>query len=632
MCGIAGILDYQSAIDEGALRRMADAIAHRGPDGDGYYVDPRGMCGLAFRRLAIIDLATGDQPIANETGSIQLVFNGEIYNYRTLRDELAAKGHQFRTEVDSETIVHAFEEWGTDCFARLEGMFAIAIWERDEQRLTLARDRFGKKPLYYTNDAHGTCFASEIKAIHAYTRTKRAIDYRALNRYLVLQYVPAPDSIFADIKKLPGGQWAQFTPERADKPKTGTFWQVPRSARFAGTYEDAKAKLGELLSASVKKRLIADVPLGAFLSGGIDSSIVVGLMHKLGVAPLRTFSIGFDDPRYNEAHHAKSVAKLFNTEHHEQIVRPTDAGILDKLATHYDEPFADSSAIPTMQLSHWTSQSVKVALTGDAGDECFGGYDRYRAALLAQRADWIPKTIRSVIAKIAPRLLSSKPKTRANRLRRLLIGSGFTAPRRYADWVSVFTPDLLNSGYHDDFPGIGPSPLIWFISLWKDAELSNENPAFCAAYVDLNSYLPGDLLTKVDIASMTCGLECRSPFLDHELVEFAMSLPTEWKVNTRSGKRILKDWARDLLPREILERPKMGFGVPIGAWFRNELREPLRAHLLDDASLCRRLFQEEWLQNLIDSHQKARENHEHRLWALFVLERWYRRWHEFVAD
>ncbi|MGE3180869.1 MAG: asparagine synthase (glutamine-hydrolyzing) [Phycisphaerae bacterium] len=636
MCGIAGVCNPvgMQAIDADGLRRMADAIVHRGPDGEGFYVDTRGHCGLAFRRLAIIDLNTGDQPMSNEDGSLQLVFNGEIYNYRTLRSELAAQGHQFRTQSDSEVIVHAFEEWGTDSFTRLEGMFAIAIWNCSEKVLTLARDRFGKKPLYYATDDHCLCFASEVKAIHAYTQQKRAIDYAALNSYLTMQYVPAPESIFKNVKKLPGGHWLQFAANAAATPTIQSFWQVPRPTPFAGTYEEALTALDEHLTRSVQKRLIADVPLGAFLSGGIDSSIVVALMHKLGVAPLRTFSIGFNDPRYNEAQYARRIAEIFQTEHHEHIVKPTDPNIFDALATHYDEPFADSSAIPTLQLSRWTAASVKVALTGDAGDECFGGYDRYRAALLAQRGDVVPATIRRALAAVAPRLLTSKPKTRANRLRRFLIALGLPAARRYADWMSVFTPTMLREGYRADIAArVGPvdQPWSWVASLWREAD-AHGDAAKAAAYTDLRSYLPGDLLTKVDIASMACGLECRSPFLDHHLVEFALSLPTQWKVDSRGGKRILKEWARQLLPEEILNRPKMGFGVPVGDWFRAELRAPLRDALLSSDGICAQLFEENWRQKLLDQHQTQQSDHGHRLWALFMLDRWHRRWERHITD
>jgi asparagine synthase (glutamine-hydrolysing) len=579
---------------------------------------------LAFRRLSIIDVAGGRQPIENEDGSIRVVFNGEIYNFRELRGELEARGHRFRTRCDAEVIVHLYEELGAGCFARLSGMFAIAIWDARDGSLTLARDRFGKKPLTYLAHAGWLYFASEAKAILALPDVPRELEPQSLHRYLLLQYTPAPHSIYRGFRKLPPGHCVTFHAgqERGAAPRA--YWRLPSPPPFAGRYADAKQRLGELLTRAVERRLIADVPLGAFLSGGVDSSIVVALMRRLGVSPLRTFSIGFDDPRYDETRHARRVAQLFETEHHEHVVTPDAAGVLDTLAWHYDEPFADSSAIPTYYVSKWARQRVTVALTGDAGDECFAGYDRYQAVRLAGRFDRIPGAARRALAAASSLLPRGRAKTRSQRAFRFLEALRDDGARRYLNWVCVFPPRMLRALYRPEFARQidFDEPLEWFDGLHGPSE----DAAAAANRADFASYLPFDLLTKVDIASMACSLECRSPFLDHELVEFALSLPMRWKLDGAGGKRILKDWARQLLPAEILDRPKMGFGAPVGEWFRNELRDPLRESLLAADGLCARILDRDRLATLLDEHAAGRVNHEHRLWALFMLERWGERW------
>lgn len=659
MCGIAGILNFAgpqiAPVTEGELRTMADAIGHRGPDADGFHLDPGGRCGLAFRRLAIIDLATGGQPLSNEDGTLWLVFNGEIYNFRVLREELVGLGHTFRTQSDSEVIVHAYQQWGTDCFARLHGMFAIALWDQRNGQLILARDRLGKKPLY-TWAEHGRLhFASELKAILALTGLRRAADWSALHSYLLLQYVPVDRSIYAAAKPVAPGTWVRYSANGAHETEAGAYWSVPSPAVFPGTYEEAQKRLGELLTSAVQKRLISDVSLGAFLSGGVDSSIVVGLMRRLGVSPLRTFSIGFEDPRYNEAPHAQRVAKAFQTEHHEHIVAADSIDLIERLAEIYDEPFADSSALPTLLLSQWTQQSVTVALTGDGGDECFGGYDRYRAALLAERFERAPLVLRRLIGAAAALVPHGRAKSKRNRLHRFLETAALPPSRRYARWLSVFTPEQLAAGYRPEIHervsehagALQPTgcvraagavaefaafpsrlehtlPGLQEIDDWYSA--AGRDAAHRAAYVDFRGYLPGDLLTKVDRASMSCGLECRCPFLDHELVEFGLSLPTEWKVSRAGGKQILKDWAVDLLPRQTLQRSKMGFGVPLGEWFRGAWRQRLLDAVLSPDGVCAKLFLDSWLRALLEQHLSGAANHEHRLWALLMLDAWHRRW------
>jgi len=626
MCGIAGILSLSRdvRVEPDALALMAAQLVHRGPDEEGRYLDPQGRCGFAFRRLSIIDVAGGHQPLANEDRTVWVVFNGEIYNFQELRAELQQQGHTFATRSDTEVIVHLYEQHGEACFHELAGMFAIALWDQRRGRLLLARDRFGKKPLTYAVHDHRLYFASEAKAILALPGVPRTLDAQSLHRYLVFQYVPAPYSIYKGFRKLLPGHYLAGDAHRPLQERQRAYWHLePRP--FDGTYRDAQARLGELLTAAVRKRLIADVPLGAFLSGGMDSSIVVALMRELGVSPLRTFSIGFSDPRYDETRYARLVATHFQTEHHEHVVTPQAREILDTLAWHYDEPFADSSAIPTYYVSRWARESVTVALTGDAGDECFAGYDRYRAARLAAWLDWVPPSLRRTLAYGAALWPARRPRTLGNRLYRFLVALAESPALCYLSWVTVFPPAALAAGYRREFSASLQldGPAQWFAQIYDSI---NGPAAEHAIHVDFASYLPYDLLTKVDIASMACSLECRAPLLDHELVAFARSLPLRWRLGIGGGKRILKDWARRRLPPEILRRPKMGFGVPVGEWFRNELQDVVRARLLSDRSFCRRIFRPEWLQALVESHLSGRANQEHQLWALLMLELWHARW------
>lgn len=629
MCGLAGILSLapDAAVEERELRLMAGQLVHRGPDEEGYYVDPRRRCGLGFRRLSIIDLAGGHQPISNEDGTVRLILNGEIYNFRELRGELTARGHVFRTHADSEVVVHLYEELGGECFTRLAGMFAIAIWDERDATLHLARDRLGKKPLTYAVHKSRLYFASELKAILAATDIPRAIDPAALHQYLVFQYVPAPHSIFRGFRKLPPGHRISLR-AGADVPaEPVAYWSLPRAASFEGSYDQARSRLGELLTAAVRRRLISDVPLGAFLSGGVDSSIVVGLMRRLGVQPLRTFSIGFADPRYDESGAARRVAQHVGSEHHEQIVTPQAREVLDTLVWHYDEPLADSSAIPTYYVSRHARQHVTVALTGDGGDECFAGYDRYAALRLAARMDAMPAAVRRAVARSAALLPRGRAKSAGHRAYRFLSALGATPAGRYLAWVSVFEPAALADGFSREFRRMVDldAPRRWFEELFTRF---NGDAVRAANGVDIASYLPFDLLVKVDIASMACSLECRCPLLDHELLEFAWSLPTGWRIGPRGGKRILKDWARasGLLERNVLDRRKMGFGVPVGHWMRQELRGFVQQRILGAEALSPRVFRRDWLERLLHSHVSGRENHEHRLWALLMLELWAACW------
>ncbi|MBL8877771.1 MAG: asparagine synthase (glutamine-hydrolyzing) [Phycisphaerales bacterium] len=612
-------------VDAAMLRALAAPLAHRGPDDEGAYVNADGSAGLAFRRLSIIDLAGGHQPLSNEDETIWSVFNGEIYNYRALRAELESRGHRFRTAGDSETVVHLYEELGERCFEKLAGMFAIAIWDDRRRRLVLARDRLGKKPLAFALGAGRLFFASELKSVLAAPNVRPRIDARAAHEYLLFQYVPAPRCIYQGFGKLLPGHYAIIEADRIEPPRQICYWSPPESVSFSGAYSDARRELDQRLTAAVEKRLIADVPLGAFLSGGIDSSIVVALMRRLGVSPLRTFSIGFADARYDESAHARRVAAHFQTEHHERMVTPRAMDLLDRLTFLYDEPFGDSSAIPTYLVSQVARESITVALTGDGGDEGFGGYDRYFAAQYAAGLDFLPGSARRAISALERLLPRGRAKSRGNRVARFLSALGQPAWRRYLSWVNVFTPEQLSAGYRPEFRERVEfdAPLAWFRGLHQSCE---GDSAYRCMRTDVLSYLPYDLLTKVDIASMGCSLECRAPFLDHELIEFALSLPTAWKMRAGVGKRILREWAADVLPPEILRRGKMGFGVPVGEWFRGELRDAIRSAVLSEESICARVFKRAWLERLLADHLNGARNHEHPLWLLLMLDRWQRRW------
>jgi asparagine synthase (glutamine-hydrolysing) len=621
MCGIVGgvALRPDAAVTAHQVAPLAAPLRHRGPDDAGTWDSGDGRCALAFQRLAIIDLATGNQPLSDPSGQVHVVFNGEIYNFRALRGELSDHGVTFRTQGDAEVIAAAYHAYGPRCFERFFGMFAIALWDTRDRSLILARDRFGKKPLVYTRNADRLLFASELKALLVDPAVPRTLDLQSLHRYLTFQYVPDPHAIYRDIAKVPPGCFLVVRDGAVGGPQK--YWRLPTARRYGGSYDDAKQELNERLEQAVARRLVADVPLGAFLSGGVDSSIIVAMMRRLGVEPLRTFSIGFDDPRYDETSYAHQVADRFQTTHHVERVTPDAQAVIDTLAFHYDEPFADSSAIPTYYLAQVTRAAVTVALTGDAGDECFLGYDRYRAAQFAQQAERLPALLRQGVGGLAQFLPRGHSKSLPRRLYRLLSVVNADPADRYLAWINLLPPSQLRHAYRPDVAAALDldEPRQWFRQLYDAVPHS---PAERANWADFHAYLPFDLLTKVDRASMAASLECRVPFLDHELVEFAVSLPPDW----RMGKRILKDLARDLLPPEILRRPKMGFGVPLGNWFRHELRPLITDALHNPDGLCHQLLAPRFTETLLEAHLSGRDDHSHALWALLMLERWYRRW------
>ncbi|MEQ9410634.1 MAG: asparagine synthase (glutamine-hydrolyzing) [Fuerstiella sp.] len=633
MCGITGAVWWQPErqIERPVLQRMTDAIRHRGPDAEGHLWleatgDHRPGVALGHRRLSIIDVAGSAQPLGNEDNSIQIVFNGEIYNYRELRQDLKAAGHQFRTDGDTEVIVHLYEQHGLDFVQHLRGMFAFAIWDSREQRLVVVRDRLGQKPLFYRSETGRFAFASELKSLLQIPDIPRQVNNTSILRYLMLQYVPAPHSILEGFQRLPPASIAVI---QHGQLSIQQYWSPPwhQPDRSRRRIEDWREELRHELTEAVRLRLRSDVPLGAFLSGGIDSTIITGLMQQQLDQPVRTFSIGFPVAEYDERHYARQASEMLGTDHHEAVVKPDALSMLPKLIWHYDEPFSDSSAIPTMYLSEMTRQHVTVALTGDAGDELFCGYDRYRAVGLAQSMDVVPRWARRLAASAASQLPTSvRQKSFLRRLKRLLETMGQSAEERYLNWITIFNRSRLQQLVS---PG-----------LWKAG--GSEDPAACImqAYrrypergfvtrttaVDLETYLPGDLLTKVDIASMHVGLECRSPLLDHKVVELAARMPMAVKRSGRLGKLVLTDTFRDLIPADIQTRTKMGFGVPIDHWFRDELKPLLYDVLLSPDCLNRGLLNPEVVRQLVEQHTSAKADHAYRLWNLLCLELWHRTW------
>lgn len=609
---------------------MIDAIAHRGPDDQGIYASPAGPgpgALLGHRRLSIIDLGGGHQPLSNEDGSIWIAFNGEVYNYKELQPGLEKQGHTFRTSSDTETIVHLYEHYGTDCVKHLRGMFAFAIWDQNKRQLFLARDRLGKKPLVYRHESDRLLFASELKALLQVPGIPRELDRRAVDDYLTYQYVPHPQSILKGFSKLPPAHWALFLD---GKLQVERYWQpayspTPQPVEFA-SIEDARRQLRETLTTAVQLRMRSDVPLGAFLSGGVDSTIIAGLMQSLSSRPVKTFSIGFRVAAFDERTYAREAAQHIGSEHHEQVVEPSALKILPKLIWHYDEPFADSSAIPTMYLSEMTRREVTVSLSGDGGDELFAGYQRYQAVKLGAWADRLPGFLRGLLA--APlwqRLPASvRQNSKRRRFKRLLSALALEPRRRYLKWVSIFDDErraeLYSSDFRDSLQGHDSAEFL-FQAYTECPDRDFVTQTTCA---DVLTYLPCDILTKVDIASMAFGLEARAPFLDHEVVDLAARLPIEWKLHGRHGKQILVDTFADLLPKRIKTRKKMGFGVPLDHWFRGELRPLLEDVLLSTTSLNRGIFRPEQVRRLVDEHVRGLWDHSYRLWSLLVLELWQR--------
>ncbi|OJW20678.1 MAG: asparagine synthase (glutamine-hydrolyzing) [Planctomycetales bacterium 71-10] len=636
MCGICGAVwgGPGGALGEGRLGAMMDRIAHRGPDDAGVYRDDHAA--LGFRRLAIVDLEGARQPLSNEDGTVWVVFNGEIYNFPSLHRRLEASGHALRSRGDTETLVHLYEDEGPRMFEHLRGMFALAIWDAPRRTLLLGRDRLGQKPLLYREHAGRLTFASELKALLALPEADvpRDLDPVALDHFLTFGYVPHPRTILSGVKKLPPAHYALWRDGRLQVERYWSpDWDFERRRPFEEDAEELRATLDE----AVREQMVSDVPLGAFLSGGVDSTIVVGLMQRTSSRPVKTFAIGFPDAAYDETAYAEAAAKAIGTEHHTFIVEPKAWETIPALARQFDEPFADSSALPTWHVARETRREVTVALTGDAGDELFGGYDRYRALAITELVQRLPAGPRRMLAG-ATRLLprSGKAKSRLRALERIAERIDEPAAARYLSWMTTFDETGRLALYADD----QLDRLATFASGLPDPESADPaavlGRAFAAAagrdvvtramVSDVLTYLPGDLLFKVDMASMAHSLECRGPFLDHRVVELAAAMPIDRKMRLRPGrsKVVLKRAFADLIPGPIQTRRKMGFGVPVGRWFRDELKAELSAILLDPAALARGLFRPERVRELIDEHAAGRREHGHRLWALLMLELWMR--------
>ena len=622
MCGIAGklISSPGARVDAALVERMTASLSHRGPDDEGIWTD--GGVGLGSRRLAVIDLsARARQPLANEDGTIRVVFNGEIYNFRELRAELEGRGHRFRSDSDTEAIVHLYEEEGADCVRRLDGMFAFALWDARTRSLLLARDRLGQKPLFYYQSGDTFVFGSEPKALLQDPAVRVEPDQEAIHHYLTYGYVPSPWSAFRHIRKLAP---AHSLIVRDGHTRSVRYWSLRYEPKRHGREAELAAELDHLLGRAVARRLVADVPLGVLLSGGLDSSAVVALMRRATSGRIRTFSIGFDQPEYDELRHARSVAAALETDHEELVVRPDAAALLPRLVYHYNEPFADSSALPTWCLTEMARQSVTVALSGDGGDEAFLGYDRYAGAVVADRLDLLPLSFRRLLAGGARRLPGGSAKSTISRVRRFASGLALDPARRYGRWLSVtrdgdkrdlYTPEFAARWGHVDSLG-----LLEERFRGSDATTSVEK----LVHTDVGMYLPDDLLVKMDIASMANSLEVRSPLLDHHVVEFAATLPVSLKLRGLTSKYLLRRVMRPHLPPAVLTRRKMGFGVPIDRWLRGELRELSHDLLLGKAAAERGYFKPATVRRYLDEHARGRVQHHTRIWALLVLELWHR--------
>jgi asparagine synthase (glutamine-hydrolysing) len=624
MCGIVGFVNKNSSEqDRTILEKMNEAIVHRGPDDDGFYLG-EGVA-LGMRRLSIIDLAGGKQPIHNADKTKWIVFNGEIYNYQQLREDLEKRGHKFYTNSDTEAIVHLYDEYGADCLQHLRGMFAIAIWDTVDKSLFLARDRVGKKPILYSHQDNGDLiFGSEFQALLQHPDISREVDFEAIDSYMSYLCIPAPLTAFKQIRKLEPGHWLRW---KNGKIETQRYWLPDFSHKIKISEQDAIEETTRILRESTKLRMISEVPLGAFLSGGVDSSIVVALMAQESSQPVKTFSIGFEEQDFSELKYAKRVAEHVGAEYNEFVVRPNALEILPTLVEHYGEPYADSSAIPTYYVSKETRKYVTVALNGDGGDESFAGYERYTAMQMAETYKRIPKFLRKALIESSVNLLptSELKRSRFRDAKRFLQAANLPKTERYFRWMSTFNRDAKLDLYTKDFAAAvfdhNPSAYMdrWF------AKANGSGILDAALLTDQMTYLPNDLLVKVDIASMANSLEARSPFLDHKLIEFAATLPEELKTRRFQTKSLLKKVAARLVPKEVIYRRKMGFGVPIGKWFREDLKDFVRSVLLSEKSLTRGIVKREIIEKYVNEHTNGERDHAFQLWTLLMLELWFQR-------
>jgi asparagine synthase (glutamine-hydrolysing) len=618
MCGICGIFEFESTgkVTRDLVHNMNESISHRGPDDEGIYVDS--WVGFGHRRLSIIDVAGGHQPIGNEDGRIQVLLNGEIYNYPELREELIKKGHQFKTVSDTEAIVHLYEEYGNDCFRRLRGMFAIAIWDSPSRKLVLARDRVGKKPLFYAVNRNRILFGSELKALLAAGDLTKAIDQQAVSDYFSLGYVPAPKTIYRDVRKVLPGHYLVASAKGIDQQE---YWDLSFAHVEDRKEEDWCEELRHQLCEATRIRLMSEVPLGAFLSGGVDSSAVVAMMTRLMKRPVTTCSIGFEEEEYNEAHFARQIAEQFHSDHHEQIIQPNAIDVMNKLVWHYDEPFADSSAIPTYYVSKVARETVTVALGGDGGDENFAGYRRYMLDYYENHTrNYIPAAIRKNVfgplGRWYPPLAWAPRMFRARATFQSLSRSPLEG---YFASMSYFRPDEKPRLFTDDFrKSLGGYDSLEVFRQYYDRADTND-PLSKIQYVDIKTYLADDILAKVDRASMAVSLEVRAPLLDHHLMELAARMPSSLKLSGRTGKYVFKRSLASILPQGILDRKKQGFAIPLARWFRHELKDMAEEALFGTAD---GILDQVFLKKVWTQHQKNQYDRSSHLWAVLMFRKW----------
>jgi asparagine synthase (glutamine-hydrolysing) len=622
MCGICGILNFDAHEPVAALevRGMAASIAHRGPDDDGFYV--RGNVGLGMRRLSVIDVAEGRQPMTNEDGTLHVVYNGEIYNYRELRRELASSGHRFRSHSDTEVIVHAYEEWGRSFVERLNGMFAFALWDERQRALLIARDRLGIKPLYYYADHKRLAFGSELRVLLASDYLERRIDPRALDCLLTLEYVPAPLTILQGVQKLPAGCLLTVT---SNGVACERYWDLPRDTTASGSPADMEEALVERLRQAVRRQLVSDVPLGAFLSGGLDSSLVVALMREATSGPVKTFSIGFPAAGYDERRQARLVARHLGTDHYEYTVDPGNRDLVRRAIRSLDEPLADDSIVPTLLVSEAARRHVTVALSGDGGDELFAGYDSYKADRAAAIYARLPAPVRRrLIEPLLARLSQRSRRMGAiNALKGLVRGLEKPSGLEHARWLTYLTPPQRARLYVPEFGQMLDGHDSYEILSRRLRSGSVRDRLARQLHTDLTTYLPDDVLAKVDRMSMAVSLEARPPLLDHELVEFVATIPSGLKLRRFQSKYILKRVAGRFLPAAIIHRRKSGFTMPLKNWLRGELK-PLLQDVIESGALhrCGRFFDDRYIRQMMAEHDAMRVNHSHTLWSLIVFGLW----------
>jgi len=625
-------LDGEETVSERLLREMTAAQRHRGPDDEGYLSEPG--VGLGFCRLAILDLTpAGHQPMTNEDGTVWLIFNGEIYNFQELLPALEQAGHHFRSRSDSEVIIHAYEEWGVECIRRFNGMFAFALWDRRKRRVLIARDRLGVKPCYYWSDGTYFAFSSELKALLAFPKVPRALNLAALQTYLTFEYIPAPESIFQGVQKLLPGHFLDIRLDGSTQGRKTADWHPQQywDVSFSRTgdiecEEDYVQELGVLLKQAVARRLVSDVPLGVFLSGGTDSSSVVAMMAETSPTRLKTFSIGFEEKTFNELGYARIVARHFDTEHHEELLRPDIHALLQHVADALDEPFADASALPTYLVSQTARKHVTVALAGDGGDELLAGYEWYRAQKFAAATfDRLPSGTRRQLSELAARIPpTAKKKGALNMARRFLDVASLPAEMQHTRWQTFWREaelaDLLSILPQERIPALDRRTLELFRAS------GGQHPLDQQQYADIKRYLPDDILFKVDRMSMANSLEARGPFLDYTLVEFAARLPPHLRLHKLTNKYLLRQMIASKLPYETLHRPKLGFNIPYKLWLRKELRGLLLDALSPTRLSQQGLFQPAYVQKLVSEHLEGIRDHAHKLWQLLMFQLWAERY------